>query len=459
MWLGDAFHEGPESDPARVHALVEAANRMNAGGDTDLALNLLLTAAFRCYRANTGEDLSREVCQAADQLAVSPADPRLIQVRACTAPIERAAAIFGCLADPGAAQDADSLYLLGAAAGQVGDFGQSSSLLGASAVKLREQGRLGVLASVLETRAWAAVFAADFGVAMAAAEEAVRLASEGNQQFWLTAAWTAQAALAALRGEVAVADAAAGQAERAALPAGESCLLAMAQYARGLSALGQGRHADAYDHLRLLSEPGDPACHRLIHYFVIGDLVEAAVRSGHRDHAAEAIQRLGPLAGQTPSPWFRVAVAYARVLLADDEAGFTAALSQDLTSWPFVRARLQLAFGEWLRRQRRAAESRGPLRAARDAFDALGTAPWAERARQELRAAGESSRQRMPRALDQLTPQELQIVQMAAEGLSNREIGQRLYLSRRTVESHLYRVFPKLAVTSRGQLPRVLESG
>jgi DNA-binding NarL/FixJ family response regulator len=80
----------------------------------------------------------------------------------------------------------------------------------------------------------------------------------------------------------------------------------------------------------------------------------------------------------------------------------------------------------------------------------------AARARQELRASGESSRRRTPDTLDELTPQELQIVQMAAEGLSNREIGQRLYLSHRTVESHLYRVFPKLGVTSRAQLPGVL---
>jgi DNA-binding NarL/FixJ family response regulator len=117
-----------------------------------------------------------------------------------------------------------------------------------------------------------------------------------------------------------------------------------------------------------------------------------------------------------------------------------------------MRARLQLAFGEWLRRQRRVAESRTLLRAARDAFDALGMTPWSERARRELRASGETSHRRPPGTIDQLTPQELQIVQLAAEGLSNREIGQRLYLSHRTVESHLYRVFPKLGITSRSQL-------
>ncbi len=165
---------------------------------------------------------------------------------------------------------------------------------------------------------------------------------------------------------------------------------------------------------------------------------------------------LEPLARQTPSPWFRAAILHARPLLANDyDAGelFETALREaDLSRLPFTRARLQLAYGAWLRRRRRVAESRAPLRAARDAFDALRVAPWAERARQELRASGETSRRRDEAARDALSAQELQIAQMAAEGLSNREIGQKLYLSHRTVGSHLYRLFPKLGITSRVQL-------
>ncbi len=115
-----------------------------------------------------------------------------------------------------------------------------------------------------------------------------------------------------------------------------------------------------------------------------------------------------------------------------------------------------MAYGVWLRRQRRVAESREPLRAARDSFDALGAVVWSERARQELRAAGESSRQREPGLLEKLSAQELQVAQMAADGLSNREIGQKLYLSHRTVGSHLYRTYPKLGITARSQLRGVI---
>jgi DNA-binding CsgD family transcriptional regulator len=108
-----------------------------------------------------------------------------------------------------------------------------------------------------------------------------------------------------------------------------------------------------------------------------------------------------------------------------------------------------LWYGRWLRRQRRMADSRTPLRAARELFDALAFPSLAELARQELRASGEGSRRRAPVAWDQLTPRELQIAQLAAAGLSNREIGEKLYLSARTVGSHLYRAFPKLGVTTR----------
>ena len=152
-------------------------------------------------------------------------------------------------------------------------------------------------------------------------------------------------------------------------------------------------------------------------------------------------------------------LSYARaVLAADDEADecFMRALAIEETCWAFDRARLRLAYGTRLRRRRRIAESREPLRAARDSFDELGTAPWSRFARQELRAAGEGSAPRAERSYDSLSAQELQVATLAAEGLSNRDIGARLYLSHRTVASHLYRAFPKLGISSRAQLAAAL---
>jgi DNA-binding CsgD family transcriptional regulator len=150
-------------------------------------------------------------------------------------------------------------------------------------------------------------------------------------------------------------------------------------------------------------------------------------------------------------------------VLADDEreaaVRFEDALGADLDRWPFWRGRLLLAHGRWLRRRRHVMDSRARLREARDTFDAIGAFSWGDQARSELRASGERSRRRVPEARDQLTAQELQIAQLAAQGLSNRDIGQRLYLSHRTISTHLYRVFPKLGITSRAELAAVLASG
>ena len=153
-----------------------------------------------------------------------------------------------------------------------------------------------------------------------------------------------------------------------------------------------------------------------------------------------------------------IALEYSRAVLAEDADGRGAVPERARRRRPPVpwhQARAQLAYGSWLRRQRRVTESREPLRAARAAFDALGAKPWALRADQELRATGERGWQPDDERPSAALPQEAQIAELAAQGLSNREIGQRLFLSHRTVGSHLYRIFPKLGITSRQQLAGV----
>jgi DNA-binding CsgD family transcriptional regulator len=460
LGLADAFRGGSARDPAPVRALVEAARAMTAEGDSDLALSLLSAAARRCFWGDLSGQPVADVLGAADRAGIAPDDPRLLHIQAMAAPLERSAVVLGQLARLDPPDEPGTLQLLATAANSAGGFDRALSLYGAAAARLREQGRLGVLARVLATRAWSAILVGDFPAALTSAEEGARLAAETAQPLSEMQAWTAQATLAALRGDHTAAGDLAARIEQAALPLGAASTLAHVQYARGLSALGRGRHQEAYDQLRRVYEPGDPAHHHVLLSYVIGDLAEAAAHSGHRDEARAIMRRVASLARQTPSPWLHATLRYARAVLADDEdaeAPFRdAADDADMARWPFLRARLQLAFGEWLRRQRRTGDSRAPLRAARDAFDALGATPWGERARQELRAAGETSRRRARGTLDVLTAQELQIVQMAADGLSNREIGQRLYLSHRTVESHLYRAFRKLGITSRAQLLGVL---
>ena len=119
---------------------------------------------------------------------------------------------------------------------------------------------------------------------------------------------------------------------------------------------------------------------------------------------------------------------------------------------PMSLARTELLFGEWLRRVRRRSEAREPLRAALRVFEVIGARSWAERARSELRATGESVAAAEPGGQAQLTPQELQVVRLAATGLSNRDIGAQLFISPRTVGYHLYKAFPKLGVAGRHEL-------
>ena len=121
---------------------------------------------------------------------------------------------------------------------------------------------------------------------------------------------------------------------------------------------------------------------------------------------------------------------------------------------PFDLARIQLLYGEHLRRERRRTDARLQLRAALEGFERLQAEPWAERARVELRASGETARKRDPSTISHLTPQELQVARYVAEGLSNKAIAAQLFLSPRTIDSHLRNVFTKLGITSRTQLAR-----
>jgi ATP/maltotriose-dependent transcriptional regulator MalT len=312
------------------------------------------------------------------------------------------------------------------------------------------------------SQSWAAIHLAKEALAASAADEAARLARETGQMRWALAADLAKATIAGEHGDLETARALADQAEAELLPLGAQPLLSLVQFSRGRYAVAHQLYSNGFEHLRRILDPSDVAFHPFVGYWALADLIEAAAHADKPDEARQHLEELESVAAQTSAPYLRATVGYARPLLAPDseaEALYQAALESDLSDWPCYRGRLLLAYGRWLRRQRRVAESRAPLRAARESFDALAFAGLAEIARQELRASGESSHERVPGASDLLSPQELQIAQLAAQGLSNREIGQRLFLSHRTVGAHLYRIFPKVGITSRTQLRDALDLG
>ncbi|HEX6506244.1 MAG TPA: LuxR C-terminal-related transcriptional regulator, partial [Chloroflexota bacterium] len=426
-------------------------------------LDLLWLVASRCWWANHDHAMRDLVVAEVNRLLSAHEDPRVPAILAFAAPIERGRDLIRRLsaAPPDRGGELEAFRLAGSTAITLGAFDLAAGFLDTSVTGLRPEGRLGHLARSLIQRGWVATFLGNWPQAAQDLDEGERLARETTQPEWEAAAQARKAVLAGMRGEHDLAESLAGDAQRTLVPIGGNFMLATVQWARGLIALGRGRPAEAHDYLQRMMTPGDPAYHYFMRYWVIGDFAEAAVSSGHRDEALATIEDLQSVAKQTPSSWLHMSLRYAQPLLADDEeAGslFQEGLGADMGTFPFYQARMQLAYGTWLRRRRHAVESRALLRAARDAFDALGAIPWGERARQELRASGETSRRRAVDAWDQLSPQELQIAQMAAQGLSNREIGESLFLSHRTVGFHLYRIFPKLGITSRSELHEALRA-
>ncbi|MDH2426347.1 LuxR family transcriptional regulator [Sphaerisporangium sp. TRM90804] len=459
-WLNEMLEEGRNEGPQRVRRLIATAEELENPEDQALARNFVRAAAIRCWWRDPGAELRDRVISLAERLAAHDDDPELLVALAAAAPVERAGELIERLTRLRETRmDGAMARLLGVAASAIGAHELSAAFLDDSIGELRAQGRLGVLAQALTSQMLNHVWGGDWPSAMLVAEECERLTRETRQPRWQSAALSILAVLAGLRGEADQGLELAAQSERVLGSVTIASNIAQIQYARGVIALCAGRHADAFGHLWRVFDRRDAAHHPIWGSWTISELAEAAVTAEHRDLARTALAELEVMGAQTPSPYLHVGLRHARAVLAhhtDAESLFETALEADLSSWPTARARLLLAHGVWLRRRRRITEARGPLRAARDACDKLGLLAWGEKARQELRATGEGSHLRVPSSAEQLTPQELHIAKLAATGLSNREIGQQLYLSHRTVGTHLHHAFRKLGIASRAQLRDVL---
>jgi DNA-binding CsgD family transcriptional regulator len=188
------------------------------------------------------------------------------------------------------------------------------------------------------------------------------------------------------------------------------------------------------------------------------DRVEAAMRCERPDVAERAIERFAPWAVATTVGWATVVLEDCRALTAPPdaaEAHFEAAVEGLAGARPLDRARVHLHYGEHLRRERRRIDARVHLRAALEGFERLAAVPWADRARRELRATGETARKRDVSPLAELTPQELQVARLVGEGATNKAVAAQLFVSPKTVEYHLRKVFAKLGIASRSELIRL----
>lgn len=433
--------------------------------DADLALRLRWRAATK-LQVLGGDGAA--IARAALPAGARTPRPDVVPVGADGRPGEWTAPRDVDTADPVA------LSLRGYVAHVEGDDRLACRLLDAAVHELRAQRRRTRLAQVLALSARAQLGASALDRAEADGKEAVRLCTELRQPLWGALARTALAGVAALRGQEEEAERHAAEAERIALRLRTVFMLALVQGARGALALGTGRPAEAFAQLLRPVDPTDPAFDPGTAATLLGDLAEAASSDDER----ETVRRLLATADRTPAgagaatdgwlpergglpdePRSALARAHAAFVLApDDDAdgAFARACAAITPGVPFAHARMLLVHGMRLRRRRRVADSREPLRAAAAGFADLGATPWAERAQRELAATAETA-QRSEDAVDRLTPQELEIARMAARGMTNRAIAADLTVSPRTVSHHLAKIFPKLDVSSRAGVGAALE--
>jgi DNA-binding CsgD family transcriptional regulator len=243
--------------------------------------------------------------------------------------------------------------------------------------------------------------------------------------------------------------------------AGQGVGIKWCQWVSAILYNGLGRHEKALPGARQASEQA-PELH--VAAWALPELIEAASRTGQTQVAAGALDRLAEATSISQTDWGPGIHARSRALLSDGEDAETSYREaiERLGRTPLrpELARAHLLYGEWLRRESRRADARAQLHTAHDMFAAIGMEAFAERARRELRATGETARKRTAVAMnEELTAQEAQIARLARDGLSNPEIGARLFISTRTVQYHLGKVFTKLDISSRSQLNRVLPDG
>jgi DNA-binding CsgD family transcriptional regulator len=352
------------------------------------------------------------------------------------------------------------LYLVNSTL-MTGDFDTAMALTVPAAEAVRAQGVIRWFGVIQVNLAFIEFHRNRFQAAEADAEEGLRIAFDTNQPLRAASLRAVLALVAAVEGDTTRCRELAAQSVEHGDAEQNATLMTASEWALALLDLGLGDYDAALARFTAMTTG------RFRHFVFtaycscVPDQIEAAFRAGKPEQAEEPLARFAQWARANGQAWADAVLHRCQALFADDdeaEAHFTAALrGHDAADRPFDRARTALLYGEWLRRHRHAADGRDQLKNALAGFERLGATPWAQRARTELRAAGGAAQEQPADsdALRLLTPQELQVVRLAAAGATNRDIAARLFISPRTVSHHLYRAFPKLGVSTRTALARL----
>src|SRR5580704_16256522 len=358
--------------------------------------------------------------------------------------------------------DEPALWRVGSAAWLLDESDLAITLLQDAMQRLQAPGTQGTSGPGLTSLGWAYIDTGRWDEAQEAAAEAADVTEANQTGLTAAAADLIAATVLALRADSGAAHRHVDRVLANPGLADSGLIAARARRALGIAALADGSHLLAFAQLRrLFSEEGVPV-HNIFSYLGVADLATAAVRVDRRMEGYDVLERALSQLGGAVSPRLEQLIARARGILAgpdEAEAHFVKTLGDPAgEQWPFERAQLRLDYAEWLRRRRRIKDAKPVLTEVLGTFRRLRAWSWARRTEAELRACGVAVAGAPDEgdALGELTPQQRQIVRLASDGLTNREIGDRLFLSPRTVGSHLYRSFPKLGVADRHQLRDVI---
>jgi DNA-binding CsgD family transcriptional regulator len=357
------------------------------------------------------------------------------------------------LDDEAASEQPVALLFAGRAALYLGDDEAAFRTHHEALARARENGLLSIVTQILPRLATAEVWAGRWPAAAADVREGIQLARDMGQHDVVAQQLVMLALVSALQGSEDECRSLAAESRELASARGLGIVSEIADWALAVLELGLGRGDDALRRCRQISST-------MVVFWGGLDRIEAAVRAGEPKTAYDWLDVFEPWAENSGAAWARAVGLHCRALLAEDKSEaellFAAALDAHAgAARPFEQARSELAYGEFLRRARRRVEARTQLEAALDGFEALGAALWAERARVELRASGQTARKRDPSTRADLTAQERQIARFVAEGLTNREVAAQLFLSPRTIDFHLRNVYRKLGINSRTALARI----
>jgi DNA-binding CsgD family transcriptional regulator len=451
----------------RAHGLLTDAALRIAGDDPERAFWMLMQALHAAWAAPTDEELIAATVDRFDVPGLDPDGPLMgvawLARWATALVLDRDPAGFPALdtvlsraREAGAAAGPRALLEVASRAFVAARDEECADIATTLVTQARERGAVHALPGGLGIATLAQVMLGRHREAWISGTEAMAIAGDTGQPLWTSYAAGALAYLAAVEGDE---ERCREHAERAALGDGTSASamsgVAWAQAGLALLDLGSGRVQGCLDRLQAMAH--GPSRHLAAVVRSVPTEIEAAVRLGGPADTVEPLELLTRWAAILRRPWIDALLARCHALTAPDtdaERHFERALALHATaSRPFEHARTALLYGEWLRRAKRKTDARVQLAAALAVFEEIGSPRWAARARAELGASGARTPQSAPSpAFGGLTPQELQITQLAAQGLSNRDIAAQLILSPRTVAYHLYKAYPKLGISSRGEL-------